>query len=66
MTDNGVVNGCARGQMAHRVGCILILSITFVFRNEALSLSEVLANLKRELLNRFRLSFLGDRVKDLS
>jgi hypothetical protein len=66
MANNGVVNGCARPEMAHRVGSILILSSTFVSRNEALSLEEVLANLRRELLNGLRRSFLGDRVKDLS
>jgi hypothetical protein len=66
MANNGVVNKCARPEMARRVGCILILSSTFVFWDEALSLSEVLANFRRELLNGFRRSFPGDRVKDLS
>jgi len=65
MANNGVINGCARPEMAHREGSILILSVTFVFRNEALSLNEVLTNFHRELLNGFRRSFLGNRIKDL-
>ena len=66
MANNGVINGRARPEMTRRVGSILILSNIFVFRNEASPLSEVLTNLYRELLNGFRRSFLGDRVKNLS
>jgi hypothetical protein len=66
MANNGVIKGRARPEMTHRVGCILNSSFTFVFRNEALSLNEVLAYFHRKLPNGFGRSFLGDWVKDLS
>jgi hypothetical protein len=66
MANDSVVNGSARPEMALRIGWVFCANITDVFWNEALSMSKVPANTLGQLQNRFRRSFLGDRIVRLS